>query len=87
MFPRVKAVRRAGSAALDLAYVAVGIHDAYFELGLRPWDQAAGALLVRESGGVLTDWSGGETWFDSGDVVAATPAVHPALLTVLSSGG
>lgn len=83
VFPRVKAIRRAGSAALDLAYVAVGIHDGYFELGLRPWDQAAGVLLVSEAGGVLSDWGGGATWVDSGDIVAASPAVHPGLLALL----
>ncbi len=82
-FPRAKAIRRAGSAALDLAYVAAGIHDGYFELGLRPWDQAAGALLVLEAGGALTDWEGGAGWFESGDVVAGTPGVQRALLSAL----
>ena len=56
VFPRAKGIRRAGSAALDLAHVACGIFDGYFELGLKPWDLAAGALLVQEAGGVVTDW-------------------------------
>jgi myo-inositol-1(or 4)-monophosphatase len=80
VFPRAKAIRRAGSAALDLAYVAAGIHDGYFELGLRPWDQAAGALLVLEAGGALTDWQGGPDWDSSGDVVAGPPGVQRELL-------
>ena len=85
--PRVKAVRRAGSAALDLAYVAAGIHDGYFELGLHPWDQAAGVLLVTEAGGTVSDWDGRGGWVTSGDIVAASPAVHPGLLAALASEG
>lgn len=83
-FYRAKAIRRAGSAALDLAYTAAGIHDGYFELGLRPWDQAAGALLVLEAGGLLTDWEGGARWFESGDVVAGPAGVHRDLLACVA---
>ncbi len=79
VFPHAKGIRRAGSAALDLAHVACGIFDGYFELGLKPWDIAAGALLVQEAGGVITDWEGGQTWFESGNLVAGTPGVHPGL--------
>ena len=83
VFPRAKGLRRAGSAALDLAHVACGIFDGYFELGLKPWDIAAGALLVQEAGGVVTDWEGGQGWFDSGNLVTGTPGVQPELLAAL----
>ena len=75
VFPRAKGIRRAGSAALDLAHVACGIFDGYFELGLKPWDIAAGALLVQEAGGVITDWEGGQGWFGTGNLVVGTPGV------------
>jgi myo-inositol-1(or 4)-monophosphatase len=73
-------VRRAGSAALDLAWTAAGTFDGFFELGLGTWDVAAGAALVLEVGGRVTDWSGGEGWLESGDILAAPTAVHEALL-------
>lgn len=63
-------LRRTGSAALDLAYVASGRLDGFFEAGLMPWDVAAGALLVREAGGMCVDFEGGEGWFEGGDVIA-----------------
>ena len=73
-------LRRPGAAALDLAWVADGTFDGFFELGLSPWDVAAGALLIREAGGVVSDWSGGDDgWLDSGDILAGSPAVHAAL--------
>ena len=75
VFPRAKGIRRAGSAALDLAHVACGIYDGYFELGLKPWDLAAGVLLVLEAGGVITDWEGGQGWFESGNLVVGTRGV------------
>jgi len=71
MFDEVDDIRRLGSAALDLAYVAAGRVDGYWEIGLRPWDIAAGALLVREAGGVITDFSGGEDYMETGNVIAA----------------
>ena len=78
-------MRRAGAAALDLAYVACGRLDAFWEMGLAPWDIAAGALLVREAGGLVGDFTGGEAWFASGDIVAATPKVFPPLLDALKA--
>lgn len=84
VFPRAKGIRRAGSAALDLAHVACGIYDGYFELGLKPWDLAAGALLVQEAGGVITDWEGGQGWFESGNLVAGTPGVARDLVGALA---
>jgi len=71
MFDEVDDLRRMGSAALDLAYVAAGRVDGYWEIGLKPWDIAAGALLVREAGGVITDFSGGDEFMESGNVIAA----------------
>jgi len=76
-------VRRAGAAALDLAYVACGRLDAFWELGLSPWDMAAGALLITEAGGLVADPSGEQSWMQSGDICAATPKVFPALLDAL----
>jgi myo-inositol-1(or 4)-monophosphatase len=77
---RFEDLRRAGSAALDLAWTASGTFDGFFELNLGTWDIAAGAALVLEVGGRVTDWSGGDTWIETGDVLAASPAVHDVLL-------
>jgi len=76
-------VRRAGAAALDLAYVACGRLDAFWEMGLSPWDMAAGALLVLEAGGLVSDLQGEQSYMASGDICAATPKVLPALLDAL----
>ena len=74
-------LRRAGSASLDLAWTAAGTFDGYFEQALGPWDVAAGGLLVREAGGVVTDWEGDQqAWIRSGDIVAGPPQVHERLL-------
>jgi myo-inositol-1(or 4)-monophosphatase len=78
-------VRRLGSAALDFAWVAAGRLDGYWEYGLKPWDAAAGLLLVTEAGGVVTDVGGADYTLDAQGVVAATPAVHRALLTVVAA--
>jgi len=79
-----KGVRRAGSAALDLAYTAAGVFDGFFEMHLSPWDVAAGAVLVTEAGGVMTDFSGGQRWFERGNIVGATPGVHRELLSIIA---
>ena len=77
-------LRRAGSASLDLAWTSSGVFDGYFEQALGPWDVAAGALLVREAGGVVTDWRGdARAWLHSGDIVAAPPAVHARILELI----
>jgi myo-inositol-1(or 4)-monophosphatase len=81
---RARGMRRAGSAALDLAHTAAGIFDGYFELGLKPWDVAAGALLVTESGGLVSDWEDGGDWFASGNIVAAARGVHAELAGTLA---
>ncbi len=75
----VRDLRRMGSAALDLAYVAAGRLDGFWELGLAPHDVAAGALLVREAGGRVTDLDGGEDWLRGGRIVASGPGLHGAL--------
>jgi len=76
-------VRRAGAAALDLAYVACGRLDAFWELGLAPWDMAAGALLIQEAGGLVADITGEQEFMRSGDVCAATPKILPAVLEAM----
>src|SRR5712692_11946154 len=76
-------VRRAGAAALDLAYVACGRLDDFWELGLSPWDMAAGALLIQEAGGLVGDLNGDQGFLESGDIAAATPKVFTALLEAL----
>lgn len=76
-------VRRAGAAALDLAYVACGRLDAFWELNLNPWDMAAGILLVQEAGGVVTELYGGEDPMKSGHILAASPKLHEQLVPLL----
>ena len=76
-------VRRAGAAALDLAYVAAGRLDAFWERGLAPWDMAAGALMIQEAGGLIGDLSGDSNYLDLGEIAAATPKVFPQLLAAI----
>lgn len=73
-------IRRQGSAALDLAYVAAGRYDGYWEMNLKPWDIAAGCLLVQEAGGLVSDFKGGHDFMNSGNVVCAPPKVFKQLL-------
>jgi myo-inositol-1(or 4)-monophosphatase len=84
---RFEDLRRVGGASLDLCWTAEGVFDGYFELRLGPWDVAAGALIVREAGGIVTDWSGdGGAWLESGDILAGPPGVHAVLAEIASSG-
>ena len=76
-------VRRAGAAALDLAYVACGRLDAFWEMGLSPWDMAAGALMIQEAGGLVGDLRGEDGFLESGEVACATPKIFPTLLEAL----
>ena len=78
-------IRRFGSASLDLAYVAAGRFDGFWEHGLQPWDMAAGILLVKEAGGVITDMNGGEQMLARGHVLCANEHLHPQLLKLLKS--
>ena len=79
-YPRTAGIRRAGAAALDLAYVAAGRLDGFWEFKLREWDVAAGSLLIREAGGIVTSPDGGDTWLSTGNVVAGNPKVLAAML-------
>lgn len=83
LFERVSDMRRAGSAALDLAWVASGRVEGFWEMGLSLWDIAAGELLVEEAGGRVSDWTGGAGHRDHGWIVAGNPAVHAFLVDVL----
>lgn len=76
-------IRRFGSAALDLAYVAAGRYDGFWECGLQPWDMAAGIVLVREAGGFVSDIDGKRKMLDSGTVVAASDKLHAPLLKLV----
>jgi myo-inositol-1(or 4)-monophosphatase len=79
----VSGIRRMGSAALDLAYVAAGRMDGFWEHGLSPWDMAAGIVIIREAGGFATDAKGGQDIFDTGSIVAGNEHIHKTLLKTL----
>jgi myo-inositol-1(or 4)-monophosphatase len=85
LMPQVAGIRRFGSAALDLAWVAAGRYDGYWELGIKAWDLSAGLLIVREAGGYATDPAGGDPR-ESGDVVAANPHLHRLLRDAVADG-
>lgn len=72
-------VRRPGSAALDLCFVAAGRYDGFYEYALAPWDVAAGGLIVREAGGIVTDWTSGDNWLHGRRIIAANLAIHEYL--------
>jgi len=78
-------IRRSGSAALDLAYIAAGRYDGYWERGLKPWDIAAGELMVREAGGLITDFDGGNDAMKNGSIVAGNAKVVKALVKQLKA--
>ncbi|WP_281556354.1 inositol-1-monophosphatase [Thalassomonas sp. RHCl1] len=80
LFVKTSDMRRAGSAALDLAYVASGRVDGFFEIGLKPWDTAAGELLVIEAGGLVTDFTGGHNHMQSGNIVASSTRLLKEIL-------
>jgi myo-inositol-1(or 4)-monophosphatase len=79
-------VRRAGSAALDLAHVACGRFDGFWEFGLKPWDMAAGCLLIQEAGGLVSDMRGGTNYFDTGNVIAGNPKIHAEMVFNIGKG-
>jgi myo-inositol-1(or 4)-monophosphatase len=85
--PKVAGLRRFGAAALDLAWVAAGRFDGYWERDLSSWDMAAGLLLVREAGGFVTDLDNGDDMFGKGHIVAGNETIHRALIEVLRSAG
>lgn len=77
-------IRRPGAAALDLAYVAAGYYDGFWEIGLSKWDIAAGALLITEAGGLVGDFEGNESWFETGNIVGGNPKIFGQMLKVLA---
>jgi myo-inositol-1(or 4)-monophosphatase len=84
---QVAGLRRFGAAALDLAWVAAGRLDGYWERDIKPWDMAAGLILVREAGGFVSDCDGGEDMFAKGQIVAGNDAIHKELLATLKAAG
>ncbi len=87
LLPNTAGVRRAGSAALDLSYVAAGRLDGFWEYGLKPWDMAAGCLIIQEAGGIVSDTDGSNNFLDSGNVVSGNIKVHEQMLKKLQSCG
>ncbi|MBC7187998.1 MAG: inositol monophosphatase, partial [Calditrichaeota bacterium] len=85
LFERVSGIRRAGSAALDLAYVACGRCEGFWELGLSPWDIAAGELLIEEAGGRVTDFTGAPSAVWKGNIVASNGHIHPLMMEVITA--
>ncbi len=85
LMKEVAGIRRTGSAALDLAFVAAGRFDGYWERNLQPWDLAAGIVIVREAGGFVTDLDGSDKMLETGDVIAGNQAIHKLLLPLVST--
>ncbi|WP_090655974.1 inositol monophosphatase family protein [Nitrosomonas marina] len=83
IIPRVAGIRRPGSASLDLSYVAAGRYDGFWEIGLAPWDMAAGCLLIQEAGGLVGDLEGNDSYLESGQILAGNPKVFAQLLQVI----
>ena len=84
LFPKVAGIRRAGVASLDLAYVASGRLDGFWEFNLKPWDIAAGVLLIQEAGGIRAELSGGLDYLESGNIISANPKLLKAMLKIVS---
>lgn len=83
IFMKVSDIRRAGSAAIDLAYVAASRFDGFFELKLSPWDIAAGSILIKEAGGVITGFGGGLDYLSTGNIVAGNKSIQPEILRIV----
>ncbi len=83
MLTHTSGVRRAGAAALDLCYVAAGRLDAFWETGLSKWDMAAGALIIREAGGIISGMDGSEDFLDTGHVLTGSPKIYKALAKLM----
>lgn len=84
VMPKVAGVRRLGSAALDLAYVAAGRFEGYWESDIKPWDIAAGIILVKEAGGIVRDLAGGQDMFSQGSILATTQQLYGSILPLMS---
>ena len=76
-------IRRAGAAALDLAYVAAGRLDGFWEIGVMEWDMAAGVLLIKEAGGVVTDFSFNDNYLENGNLIAGNPKMHQIMYKLI----
>ncbi|KPJ67162.1 MAG: inositol monophosphatase [Coxiella sp. DG_40] len=83
LFPQLDGVRRSGSSALDLAYVAAGRLEGFWEFSLKEWNMAAGVLLVKEAGGLVSDFQGEENYLESGNLIAGNPKIFKAILQVV----
>ena len=86
LIKKARAIRRDGAAALDLCYVATGRFDGFWEMKLKPWDMAAGNLIVAEAGGRVSDFAGREVCPDAGTVLATNGRLHESLLKILAHG-
>ena len=84
LFKRVSAIRRPGAAAVDLAYMACGRYDGFWEFKLNPWDIAAGILIINEAGGIVSDPLGGENFFSTGDLVAGNPTIQKKIVQIIN---
>jgi myo-inositol-1(or 4)-monophosphatase len=83
LFPDAAGIRRAGAASLDLAYVAAGRLDGFWEFGLSEWDMAAGALIIKEAGGMVTNFRGEDSYLKTGNIICGTPKIHHAILRTI----
>jgi myo-inositol-1(or 4)-monophosphatase len=83
LMKHTRGLRRMGSAAVDLAYVAAGRFDAFYEHGLHPWDVAAGALIIKQAGGKITDFNGGENWLFGGELVTASRSIFDEFYSII----
>jgi myo-inositol-1(or 4)-monophosphatase len=83
LFKDAAGIRRAGAAALDLAYVAAGRLDGFWEIGLREWDMAAGILLIQEAGGLVTDFENGDRYMSSGNLITGNPKIHQQMFDAI----
>jgi myo-inositol-1(or 4)-monophosphatase len=84
LMEKTRGIRRLGSAATDLAYVACGRFDAFYEYSLHPWDVAAGVLIVQEAGGAVTDFEGGDNYIFGKEIIASNGYIHQELSTIIS---
>ncbi len=85
LFSKVSAIRRMGWAALDMAYLACGRFDGFWEIGLSPWDIAAGSLVINEAVGIITDFGGSDNHIWTGNVIASNCALHPSILATIKN--
>ncbi len=83
LMQKTSGIRRPGSAALDLAWLAAGRIDGFWEFNLKAWDIAAGALIVREAGGIVSDFENKDGYLESGDIIAAAPKVFPEMIKII----